>query len=77
MSFAGRRKLLLERSLYQELDEAMTSEMSKPNPVEGYKTEYGESIGVPNFVPSMDNIPKDSEVFFFWKKLLFIFSLTL
>jgi hypothetical protein len=64
MPFAGRRKMLLERYLFQEMAEAMTHEMSKPNPVEEYKTEYGGSLGVPNFVPSMDNIPKDSEVLF-------------
>ncbi|XP_023706366.1 uncharacterized protein LOC111863852 [Cryptotermes secundus] len=62
MKREGRRKLLLERCLYQEMDEAMTSEMSKPNPIEEYKTEYGEAIGVPNFVPSMDNIPNDSKL---------------
>jgi hypothetical protein len=76
MSFAGRRKMLLERCLYEEMDEAMRSEMSKPNPIEEYKTEYGGTIGVSNFVPSMDNIPKDSEVFFIWKELLFLSSLT-
>lgn len=68
--------MLLERCLYQEMDEAMTREMSKPDSIEEYKTEYGGTIGVPNFVPSIDNIPKDSEVCF-WKKLLFLFSLTL
>jgi hypothetical protein len=66
MSFAGRRKMLLERCLFQEMDEEMRSEMSKPIPVEQYKTEYGASIGFPNFAPSMDNIQKDSEVFFFF-----------
>jgi hypothetical protein len=42
------------------MDEAMTSEMSQPNPIAEYKTEYGGTIGVPNFVPSMN-----PEVLFF------------
>jgi hypothetical protein len=65
MSFAGPRKMLLERCLLQEMDEAMRGEMSKPIPAEEYKTEYVASISFPNFTPSMDNIQKDSEVLFF------------
>lgn len=42
--------------------EAIKQEMTKPNHVEGYSTEYGESFSVRDFVPSMDNVPNDSEV---------------
>jgi hypothetical protein len=60
--FAGRRKLLMERFLYQEMAEAISKEMTKPNPIEEYRTEYGGCFGVPDFVPSMDNIQKDTEL---------------
>jgi hypothetical protein len=62
MSFAGRRKLLLERFLFQEMTEATTQEMSKPIPTNEYNTEYNGSFRVRDFVPSMDNISQDSEV---------------
>jgi hypothetical protein len=56
--------MLLERCLYRTMGEAMTREVSPPNPVQGYATEYGEALGVPSFMPSTDNIPEDSEVMF-------------
>jgi hypothetical protein len=59
---AGRRKLLLERVVLQETAEEEAREMMKPNPVEEYDTEYHGSFDIPNFVPSIDNFPKDSEV---------------
>jgi hypothetical protein len=62
MSFAGRRKLWLERFLFRGMTAATTQEMSKPNPTEGYSTEYDGSFRVRDFVPSMDNISQDSEV---------------
>jgi hypothetical protein len=64
MSFAGPRKMLLERCLYYKMDEAMEREVTQPNPVRGFRTEYGDAVGVPNFIPSMDNIHEDSEVMF-------------
>jgi len=65
MPFAGRRKVLLERFLFQEMAKATTQEMSKPNPTNEYNTEYRGSFRVRDFVPSMDNISQDSEVYLF------------
>ena len=62
MSFAGRRKVLMERFLVQEMAEATTQEMNKPNPTNAYNTEYDGSFRVRDFVPSMDNISQNSEV---------------
>jgi hypothetical protein len=62
MPFAGRRKLWLERFLFQGMTAATAQEMSKSNPTEGYSTEYDGSFRVRDFVPSMNNISQDSEV---------------
>ena len=62
MPFAGRRKLLLKRFIFQGMAEATTQETSKPNPTNEYNTEYYGSFRVRDFVPSMDNISQDSEV---------------
>jgi hypothetical protein len=75
---------MMERFLYQELAKAISKEITKTNPVEVNRTEYNGSFSVPNFVPSMDNIPTDTEVslliifsFFFCLKLLFVLTSTL
>jgi hypothetical protein len=72
---------MMERFLYQELAEAISKEMTQTNPVEVYRTEYNGSFSVPNFVPSMDNIPTDTEVrlliLSFCLKQLFVLRSTL
>ncbi|XP_069699513.1 sperm-associated antigen 8-like isoform X2 [Periplaneta americana] len=57
----GRRKQLLKRFLLQQMAEELAREMETPNPVAEYDTEYDGSFGLPGFVPSIENIPKESE----------------
>jgi hypothetical protein len=52
----------MEQLVYQEIAEALSKEMTKPNPVEKYRTEYSTSFSVPNFIPHMDYIQRDMEV---------------
>jgi hypothetical protein len=76
--FAGRRRKLLERCLYHRMGEATKrelSQLSQPKSVQEYRTEYAGALGVPDFIPSMDNIPQDSEVFSSRNRLLFALGL--
>ncbi|KAJ9601089.1 hypothetical protein L9F63_000755 [Diploptera punctata] len=58
----GRKKNLLKHFFWQEMVEEMTRKMMEPKPIEEYNTEYIESFGDSEFVPSLEKISEESEL---------------